>query len=101
MNQKFCNILVHAGLRRLYTRPQAVQAVTGTRCNCLNSTKNNAVVGAMTRCSLFHAVCDLKFVQMNVKHSLNRELLIYEFKLGYKPMETNKNICCAKDERAT
>ena len=32
MNERFCNILVHTILQRLYYVAEAVQAVIGTRC---------------------------------------------------------------------
>ena len=28
------------------------------------------VVGSLTCCTLFHSICDLKAVQMNIEHSL-------------------------------
>ena len=44
----------------------------------------------------FHLVRDLKATQMSVKHCLNQELMLYEFKLGYSKKhllcETTKNI---------
>ena len=39
-------------------------------------------------------------MQMNLKHSLIQELVLYMFKLGYNAMEETKNICCVKCEGA-
>ena len=38
-------------------------------------------------------LCDLKAAQINL-----RDLILYKLELGYKAMETIKNICCAKVE---
>ena len=35
---------------------------------------------------------------MNLQRSLIRELMLYEFELGYNASEVTKNICCPKDE---
>ena len=53
------------------------------------------VVGVLTCCALFHLMCNLETTQINVLHSLIRELMLYEFVL-----ETTKNICCVKVESA-
>ena len=50
--------------------------------------------GSLTRCTLLH--CDLKAAEMNVQHSLIRELIFYKFKLGSNAWQTAKNICCVK-----
>ena len=49
-------------------------------------------------CALLHSKCNLKAAQMNVQHSLIRELMVYKFELSHKNVETIKNICCAKGE---
>ena len=43
-------------------------------------------------------VGDLKAAQINMKSSLIRELILYEFKLGHNATETAKNICYVKGE---
>ena len=35
---------------------------------------------------------------MNMQYGLIHRLMLYDFKLGQKALETTKNICCAKDE---
>ena len=45
------------------------------------------VVGTLTCCVLLHSVYDLKAAQMNVLHSLIRELILYEFKQDYTTTE--------------
>ena len=56
------------------------------------------VVGVLTHCALLHSMCDLKFTQMNMQHSLIWELMLYKYKLSHNTMEATKNICCAKGE---
>ena len=56
------------------------------------------VVGALTRCSLLHFVCDLKAALMNVHRCLIREFMLYYFEVGQNAAETTKNICWAKGE---
>ena len=58
------------------------------------------IVGAMTRWALLHSVCDLKVIKMNMCRGLNREITLYEFKLGHKIVDATKNIFCAKNEGA-
>ena len=41
------------------------------------------VVGALICGALIHSVWDLKSTQMNVKRSLIREYVLYEFELDY------------------
>ena len=54
------------------------------------------VLGALTRCTLLHSVCDLKTIQMNVQHSIIQEDMLYDIKLGHIATEATKTICCAK-----
>ena len=58
------------------------------------------VVGALSRCTLLHSVCNFKATQMNVQHSLIQQPMLYEFKLGRNTTEATKNICCARDDGA-
>ena len=73
MNEKFCNILLRPSLRRIYHVTEAVEAVVGSI----------VVVGALTRCVLFHLVCDFKVTRMNVERNQIRALLLHEFELGH------------------
>ena len=66
MSQKFCSILVGASLHVTKT----VQAVIGSI----------VVVGVLTCYALLHSMFDLKAAQMNVKHILIQELILYKFK---------------------
>ena len=58
------------------------------------------LVGVLTFYALFPSVWLGKFTQMKVQCGLIYNLILYVFKLSHNPMETNKNICCAKDEGA-
>ena len=58
------------------------------------------VVGALTRCALFHSVWGLKVAQMIVPRNLIQEIKLYEFELGDYAVEINKNSCRAKGEGA-
>ena len=59
------------------------------------------VVGVLTR-ALLHPLCDFKAGQMNLQHSLIRELRRYAFKLGHNPAAgETENICGAKGEDVT
>ena len=42
------------------------------------------VVDALTRCTLFQSVGDLKATQVNVQPVLISELILYDFKLGHE-----------------
>ena len=42
------------------------------------------VVGVLTRCVLFHTVCDFKAAQMNGPRCLIRSLVLYKFELSHK-----------------
>ena len=64
--------------------------MVGTRCGYYYCT--------LTRYTLIHSVCDLIVSQMNVRRSLIRKLMLYEFKLSHNAVETTKNICCVKGE---
>ena len=48
------------------------------------------VVGVLTRCVLFHSVCDLKHVQITVQNRLIWKFMLYEFELGQDAAETTK-----------
>ena len=58
------------------------------------------VVGELIHCVLLHFICDLKATQMNMKHNLIQELMLYEFKCSHNIVEATKGICCAKGESA-
>ena len=56
------------------------------------------VVGALTRCSSLHLVCDLKTALMGMQRILIRELMPYECELGHDATEATQNICWAKGD---
>ena len=56
------------------------------------------IVGALTRCVLFHSVCDVKAEQTNVQHGLIWELMLQEYELDHNASEATKTIYCAKSE---
>ena len=56
------------------------------------------IVFALTFCSLFPIVCDLKATEMSVQLSLIRKFLLYEFERGHIDAEAIKNICSVKGE---
>ena len=55
-------------------------------------------VGIQTHCALPLSVCDLKAAHINVKPSLIRQLMLYEFELSHNAVEATENICCEKVE---
>ena len=60
ISQKFCNILVCAGLQHIYHMTKAVQGMEGpTVVGCI-------VVGGVLKCPLLHTVCDMKITQVNI-----------------------------------
>ena len=56
------------------------------------------MVDVLTYCALFHSVCDLIAIQMNVQCSLIWELILYNFQQGYNTARATKNICYMKSE---
>ena len=85
MNQKFCNIWVHASLLHVCHMTKAIQWKIPAMVGSI------VVVGTLT-CDLLHYVCDSKATQMKVQHYLIQEL--YKFELGHNTTELMKNICC-------
>ena len=85
-SQKFCYILVRATLWTNQLKPWSIPAVVDSIM----------VVGALTRCTSIHTMCELKSVQMNVKRCPIRKLAPYKFKLDHNAAKVTKNICCAK-----
>ena len=63
VSQKFCNILVYASFQLIYHTTKAVQAMRNTCCSIM-------VVSALTCCSWFHSLCDLKAAWTNLHLSL-------------------------------
>ena len=59
---------------------------------------SRVVVGVLTWCILLYSVCDLKATPMNMQQKLNREFILYKFKLSHNPTEATKNICSEKSE---
>ena len=58
------------------------------------------VVGALTRCALFHTVCNLIAAQLNVQLSLTDELRLCKFELVHNVVETTRIFCSVDDEGA-
>ena len=56
------------------------------------------VVGVQTRRALLHPMCDLKAAQVNVQHSLIREIMHYKLRFSRNTAKVTKSICCAKGE---
>ena len=79
----------------VYNVSEAVQAVKVSTV-----VASVAVVRVLTRCSLFHTVCDLKTVPMNVQYYLIREFALCDFGLGHDAAEATKNICFMKEADA-
>ena len=91
MCQKCCIIFVCASLQCICCMTKAVQPVVVLHC-----VDSIVIVGVLTRYALLHFMCDFKAAQMNIRHSLIRELMLYNFELGHNTTETTKNICCVK-----
>ena len=45
-------------------------------------------------------MCDLKTSQVNVRHCIIKEVMVYELELSHNAAEKNPNSYCAKDEGA-
>ncbi len=54
------------------------------------------VIGVLKHSALFHSLCDLKAILINVQCSLIQELILNKSELGYNAMEAMKIICCVK-----
>ena len=74
MNQKFCNILVHACLQHMHYITGAVQAMEVPIV-----VHSIMVVGVLTCCALVHAVYVLKAAQMNEQCNLIQDFMLYKF----------------------
>ena len=52
----------------------------------------------LARCAWIHSVCDLEASQMNRKHGLIWELMLYKFEMSHDATEATKNIFYVKGE---
>ena len=94
VSKKFCNILVTCLLEALISPERS----SSSREKSSFVVGNKVIVGALTRCALFHPACDLRTTQINVQRSLIWEFMLYDFEQGHNATEANKRICPARNK---
>ena len=94
MNHKFCNIFVFA------VHVSCDQSSSNLRRYLLWLVMSCTITCTLPHCILFHSVIWKPHRWICNVLSQIQELMLYEFKLGPKTMQTTQNICCAKSDGA-